>query len=421
MSRGKSVAENIFESPPIESDAPRVSPIRNLLMGAPKQKWTAEEEAALKAGVLKHGTGKWRNILSDPEFSSVLCSRSNVDLKDKWRNINATAIWGSRQKAKLALKRNQLATKHDDNPMALITVPPREEVIDAKPLAVSSGTSRATGSKKTIPRPKQSCVRGMLFCFSTGIFIAAQVFYSQCCRLDNILLEAITSLKEPAGSDRASIAVYIEEKYAAPPNLKKLLATKLKLLVANGTLIKVKHKYTIAPRSTIYEARKSPLLLLEGRQKDSAKAKKKGINILTKTQVDADLLKMRSMTAEEAAAAAAQAVAEAEVAIAEAEKAAREAEVAEAEAEAAKIFAKAAEKALKSRMLDTWRLLALHFISFLLFIDAFLPILTTKYITELVTQCSKAFMASLALMLLESTIFVMYIQQENDEEWPDNF
>ncbi|KAE8675630.1 Telomere repeat-binding factor 3 [Hibiscus syriacus] len=293
-------------------------------MGAPKQKWTAEEEAALKAGVLKHGTGKWRNILSDPGFSSVLHSRSNVDLKDKWRNINATAIWGSRQKAKLALKRNQLATKHDDNPMALITVPPREEVVDAKLLAVSSRIPRTTGSKKKFPR------------------------------LDNILLEAITSLKEPGGSDRASIAVYIEEKYAAPPNLMKLLSTKLKLLVANGTLIKVKHKYTIAPRSTISEARKSHLLLLEGRQKDSVKAKKKGISILTKTQVHADLLKMRSMTAEEAAAAAAQAVAEAEVAIAEAEKAAREAEVAEAEAEAAKIFAKAAEKALKSKMLDTW-------------------------------------------------------------------
>ncbi|XP_039062368.1 telomere repeat-binding factor 2-like isoform X1 [Hibiscus syriacus] len=292
-------------------------------MGAPKQKWTAEEEAALKAGVLKHGTGKWRNILSDPEFSSVLCSRSNVDLKDKWRNINATAIWGSRQKAKLALKRNQLATKLDDNPVALITVLPREEVVDAQPLAVSSGTPRETGPKKPIPR------------------------------LDNILLEAITILKEPGGSDSASIAVYIEAKYAAPPNLKKLMATQLKGLVANGTLIKVKHKYTIAPQSTISEARKSPLLLLEGRQKDSAKAKKKGIGILNKTQVDADLLKMRNMTAEEAAAAAAQAVAEAEVAIAEAEKAAREAEVAEAEAEAAKVFAKAAEKALKSRMLDT--------------------------------------------------------------------
>ncbi|KAG8497432.1 hypothetical protein CXB51_008734 [Gossypium anomalum] len=314
-------------------------------MGAPKQKWTAEEEAALKAGVLKHGTGKWRNILSDPEFSSVLRSRSNVDLKDKWRNINATAIWGSRQKAKLALKRNQLAAKHDDNPMALITVPPTEEVVDPKPLAISSGTPRVTGPKKPVSR------------------------------LENILLEAITSLREPGGSDRASIALYIEEKYSAPLNLKKLLATKLKLLVANGTLTKhecqkcqkffafgigfsdvlveVKHKYRIAPHSTISETR-SPLLALEGRQKDSSKSEKKAINILTRNQVDVELSKMKTMTAEEAAAAAARAVAEAEFAIAEAEKAAREADAAEAEAEAAKIFAKAAAKALKSRMLVTW-------------------------------------------------------------------
>ena len=50
-------------------------------MGAPKQKWTSEEEAALKAGVRKHGSGKWQTILRDPEFSNVLRSRSNVDLK----------------------------------------------------------------------------------------------------------------------------------------------------------------------------------------------------------------------------------------------------------------------------------------------------------------------------------------------------
>lgn len=50
-------------------------------MGAPKQKWTAEEEAALKAGVIKHGAGKWRTILTDPEFSGILHLRSNVDLK----------------------------------------------------------------------------------------------------------------------------------------------------------------------------------------------------------------------------------------------------------------------------------------------------------------------------------------------------
>lgn len=50
-------------------------------MGAPKQRWTAEEEAALKAGVAKHGTGKWRTILRDPEFTALLRLRSNVDLK----------------------------------------------------------------------------------------------------------------------------------------------------------------------------------------------------------------------------------------------------------------------------------------------------------------------------------------------------
>jgi myb proto-oncogene protein len=37
-----------------------------------KQKWTAKEEATLKAGIVKHGSGKWRTILTDPEFSSIL-------------------------------------------------------------------------------------------------------------------------------------------------------------------------------------------------------------------------------------------------------------------------------------------------------------------------------------------------------------
>lgn len=50
-------------------------------MGAPKQKWTPEEESALKAGIAKHGAGKWSTILKDPEFSHILFSRSNVDLK----------------------------------------------------------------------------------------------------------------------------------------------------------------------------------------------------------------------------------------------------------------------------------------------------------------------------------------------------
>lgn len=50
-------------------------------MGATRQKWSSEEEAALKAGVVKHGVGKWSKILKDPEFNHVLYIRSNIDLK----------------------------------------------------------------------------------------------------------------------------------------------------------------------------------------------------------------------------------------------------------------------------------------------------------------------------------------------------
>ncbi|XP_078151874.1 single myb histone 4-like isoform X2 [Carex rostrata] len=70
-------------------------------MGAPKQKWTSEEEEALKAGVNKHGAGKWRNIQKDPEFSHLLASRSNIDLKDKWRNMSVSfSGLGSREKVR---------------------------------------------------------------------------------------------------------------------------------------------------------------------------------------------------------------------------------------------------------------------------------------------------------------------------------
>lgn len=74
--------------------------------------------------------------------------------QDKWRNINVTAIWGSRQKAKLALKRNQPTAKHDNNPLAVTTIlPSDEEIVNAKPIAaVSGGTLRTTNSKEPVAR-----------------------------------------------------------------------------------------------------------------------------------------------------------------------------------------------------------------------------------------------------------------------------
>lgn len=50
-------------------------------------KSTSEEESALRVGLVKYGTGKWRTILKDLEFAACLAARSNVDLKDKWRNL----------------------------------------------------------------------------------------------------------------------------------------------------------------------------------------------------------------------------------------------------------------------------------------------------------------------------------------------
>jgi hypothetical protein len=38
----------------------------------------------------RYGPGKWRLIQKDEELSKILHNRSNVDLKDKWRNLHAT-------------------------------------------------------------------------------------------------------------------------------------------------------------------------------------------------------------------------------------------------------------------------------------------------------------------------------------------
>uniref|UniRef100_A0A0A9CY31 Smh6 n=1 Tax=Arundo donax TaxID=35708 RepID=A0A0A9CY31_ARUDO len=91
------------------------------------------------------------------------------------------------------------------------------------------------------------------------------------------------------------------------------------------------------------------MLLLEDVQREPFKVASDDSKTLTRSQVDAELARMATMTAEEAAAAAARAVAEAEAIMAEAEAAAREAEAAEADAEAAKAFAEAALLTLKNR------------------------------------------------------------------------
>ncbi|KAL1195033.1 Telomere repeat-binding factor 3 [Cardamine amara subsp. amara] len=289
-------------------------------MGAPKQKWTPEEETALKAGVIKHGTGKWRTILSDPEYNSVLKSRSNVDLKDKWRNISVTALWGSRKKAKLALKGPSSSSSTAITIVSLANGDDGGQHIYALPPPAASSEP---------PRP-------------------FQVPFTS---VDKIIIEAITNLKKPFGPDGKSILRYIEKNYKTQPDMKRLVTSRLKYLTNAGTLIKLKHRYRISPSYMAGGSgqRSPPRLLLEGNKENTPNLEENGVKNLTKSRVDGEVMR-KGMTEKEAAAFAARALAEAEFAMAEAEEAAREAEDAEAEAEAAQIFLKAAMKALKYNM-----------------------------------------------------------------------
>lgn len=290
-------------------------------MGVPKQKWTPEEEAALKAGIAKYGPGKWSTILKDSEFFSVLRLRSNVDLKDKWRNMNVMASGGgSRQRARHEKSKTQLIHMPEN-----ISIAPNEEhdmpICIPDPPTTFAGSLQNSSSKMPIPR------------------------------LDSLILDTIVNLKESRGSSLAAISNYVEEKYSAPPNLEKLLKVELKTLIDGGKLIKVKHRYRIKPNCSPSGLKKNPSPLLQGVTQEFCPVS--STKILTKADVDAELEKMRSMTPQQAAAMAVKAVAEAEVALSEAEKAAREAEAAEAEAELAKKFAAAAMQALKQTALCT--------------------------------------------------------------------
>ncbi|ONM40899.1 Telomere repeat-binding factor 1 [Zea mays] len=288
-------------------------------MGVPKQRWTPEEEAALKAGVAKHGPGKWRTILRDSDFSALLRLRSNVDLKDKWRNLSVTAGgYGSREKARMALKKGRrVVPKLTAEPMDVDEKDmdnAHDTVIDVEPLAM------AFEPLPFLESPDKSVAR-----------------------LDDLIVEAIRKLNEPSGSNKAVISGYIEDQYWPPADFQYLLSTKLKSLVNSGKLIKVNQKYRIAPSSSLGGI-STKVSSSEGMNTENNNVKR-----LTKPQVVAELEKMKGMTREEAAAFAAKAVAEAEVAMAEAEEAARVAEAAENDAEAAKAFLDAVILSMRNR------------------------------------------------------------------------
>jgi hypothetical protein len=66
-----------------------VKPVRAIQNGKRvRLAWTAQEEAALVRGVQQFGEGCWSRIVGDSELGKYLASRTNVDLKDKWRSLS---------------------------------------------------------------------------------------------------------------------------------------------------------------------------------------------------------------------------------------------------------------------------------------------------------------------------------------------
>ncbi|KAF9680440.1 hypothetical protein SADUNF_Sadunf06G0121400 [Salix dunnii] len=177
-------------------------------MGNPKQKWTSEEEEALRAGVAKHGTGKWKNIQRDPEFNPYLRSRSNIDLKDKWRNMTVSA-------SSQGVKDKSRTTKVKSNPDAAAAAPlPNPQTAAAADFVIDD-YSEAAADSKTAPK------------YNAMIF------------------EAISAYNEPNGADTSAIISYIEQRQELPQNFRKQLSSKLRRLVAQEKLEKVQNSYKI--------------------------------------------------------------------------------------------------------------------------------------------------------------------------------
>ncbi|CAN6541186.1 unnamed protein product [Malus baccata var. baccata] len=230
-------------------------------MGNPKQKWTVEEEEALRAGVRKHGTGKWKDIQKDPEFNPFLSSRSNIDLKDKWRNMTVSGT-GPREKSRPKTRTNQDVTvapvsvpqtsaaapvRHDspaaaapvrrDSPAAApggrdspAATPVRRDAPAATPVRRDAPTETPV-RRDTTPVADDS---------ATGL---SDAIPAQVCNA--MIFEALSASTDPNGLDTSAIASYIEQRIEVPQNFRRSLTGRLRRLVLQDKLEKIQNCYKV--------------------------------------------------------------------------------------------------------------------------------------------------------------------------------
>ncbi|KAL1224099.1 Telomere repeat-binding factor 4 [Cardamine amara subsp. amara] len=221
-------------------------------MGNQKLKWTAEEEEALLAGVRKHGPGKWKNILRDPEFADQLASRSNIDLKDKWRNLSvAPGIQGS--KDKIRTPRIKAAAFH----LAAVA-------------AAATITPTTSGNSSPVATLHRSGSSDMSIDDSYSIVVDAK----NAPRYDGMIFEALSALADANGTDVSAIFNFIEQqKHEVPPNFRRFLSSRLRRLAAQGKLEKTQNFYKMNDHSlgtrTIHVARPKEVNAKPHRQTNS--------------------------------------------------------------------------------------------------------------------------------------------------------
>ncbi|KAL3668121.1 hypothetical protein V7S43_006984 [Phytophthora oleae] len=128
--------------------------------------WTVEEEEFLRQGVKKFGVGNWKKILIDGQ-GVFFSHRTNVDLKDKWKNLTRTAP----QKRRRNLHQDALENEGSDEAQSRRPSPPREETSEiSSPESVAARPRRRVaviatlkiGTDQTFPE-----VRLLYFCAVT--------------------------------------------------------------------------------------------------------------------------------------------------------------------------------------------------------------------------------------------------------------
>ncbi|XP_039004502.1 telomere repeat-binding factor 4-like [Hibiscus syriacus] len=182
-------------------------------MGNQKQKWTAEEEEALLAGITKHGPGKWKNILKDPEFAPFLTHRSNIDLKDKWRNLSVSTNTQTARDKSRAPKVKGIVDSLPNTPNSF--APAASHSLSVTTDAGVGDSSNNSLDGKNAPR------------YNTMIF------------------EALSTIKDTNGHDISAIVSYIEQRHEVPPNFRRLLGSRLRRLVSQGKVEKAQNCYKI--------------------------------------------------------------------------------------------------------------------------------------------------------------------------------